>query len=89
MKKRIIKLKFVGIDDWNRPIFKQENKKAYFGMTDHLFNYNDDWERVKDRIKEIMETDVRHLEYFGAKFGCEPKGGFSENWEYQIEGLNN
>ena len=24
-------IKFVGIDDWNRPVFKVEDKDVYFG----------------------------------------------------------
>ena len=33
-----LRLKFKGIDDWNRPVFMDDNGR-YFGDTDHLFDY--------------------------------------------------
>lgn len=32
-----LKLTFIGIDDWNRPVF-QDEKGRYFGDTENLFN---------------------------------------------------
>lgn len=31
-----LKLTFIGIDDWNRPVF-QDEKGRYFGDTENLF----------------------------------------------------
>jgi hypothetical protein len=60
---------FVGIDDYNRPVFKQEGTIYYYGATDKLFNYNATPEEV---LSEVTEND---LCYFGNSFGCEPMGG--------------
>lgn len=66
---RVLKLKFKGIDDWNRPVFKDIEKKQYYGSTDILFSYN-------ATEKEVMEEVNRkeQLTWFGSSFGCEPMG---------------
>lgn len=61
-------LKFEGIDDWNRPIFKDQNNNR-FGNTDILFPWEATYEDVREKISE------NNIEYFGTKFGCEPEGG--------------
>ena len=66
MKEKRI-LKFEGIDDWNRPIFKDENNFRY-GSTDKLFSWGTSPEEVS---KEITVDDIC---IFGTKFGCEPDG---------------
>lgn len=61
-------LKFIGIDNWNRPTWKVPDEKAYYGSINELFSY------------EATETEVRRkvniydLCYFGNHFGCEPMG---------------
>ena len=40
MEIRVLKLKFKGIDDWNRPVFKDIEKKQYYGSTDMGANFN-------------------------------------------------
>lgn len=40
-----LRLKFVAIDDWNRPVF-QNDKGLYFGDTENLFNYGTGKEEV-------------------------------------------
>jgi hypothetical protein len=62
------KVKFFGIDSWNRPIFKAIDEKKFFGSTDILFNYGATKEEVLSKIKD---TD---LFFFGNKFDCEPWG---------------
>lgn len=37
---KVLKLKFYGIDNFNRPIFKNIEKKQFYGSTDKLFNHN-------------------------------------------------
>ena len=60
-------LKFEGIDDWNRPVFKDENNNR-FGNTDILFAWGTTGEEVLEKIDENM------IYYFGSTFGCEPDG---------------
>ena len=63
------KITFVGIDSWNRPIFKSVDfPRKYFGATDVLFSYNVDEPEVLSRIS------TEDLTYFGNEFGCEPMG---------------
>lgn len=63
-----IRLIFVGIDDWNRPVWKAPDQKAYFGSVTELFNWGDTEETI---LKKVNTYD---LCYFGDHFGCEPSG---------------
>jgi len=63
-----IKLVFVGIDSWNRPVWKAPDIKAYYGSVNELFNYGDTEETV------LKKVDTYDLCYFGDSFGCEPMG---------------
>lgn len=45
-----LKLTFIGIDDWNRPVF-QDEKGRYFGDTENLFNYGTGKEEVYNFYK--------------------------------------
>lgn len=68
----ILEVKFCGIDDWNRPVYKgvrEDSTPLYFGCVYRLFSYEATEEEVN---KDITEFD---LEYFGRSFGCEPHGG--------------
>lgn len=65
MKRPLI---YIGIDSWNRPVFKDLFRKEYFGSTDRLYDYDITAEKV---LKDITEKD---LTYFGNSFGCEPMG---------------
>lgn len=69
MKLEKITLEFVGIDDWNRPVFKMPNTKMFFGSTDKLF----DWDDTEEIVLEKLQID--DLCYFGNHFNCEPLGG--------------
>ena len=62
------KIKFVGIDSWNRPIFKNIKCESFYGSTDILFNYGDTEEKVLEKVSE------KDITWFGNKFGCEPMG---------------
>lgn len=66
-----LRLQFIAIDDWNRPVFKDENGR-YFGDTENLFNYETGKEEVYNfyKNKELHQ----HICYFGRRFGCEPEG---------------
>jgi len=69
-----IQLKFKGVDDWNRPVFKcidERYKSLYFGDVNKLWS----WEHPPKDIVEYYQKNVGALEYFGDHFGCEPHGG--------------
>ncbi len=61
-------VKFVGIDDWNRPCFKSTKSKLFFGSLDKLFPWGTPEEKV---LETVTEED---LLYFGREFDCEPYG---------------
>ena len=75
----ILKLKFKGIDGWNRPVFKVIDKNIYFGSVTTLFEYDDD----PYKITEYFKDNIGELEYFGNHFDCEPHGGV----EFRYEGI--
>ena len=64
----VIKVKYVNIDSWNRPIFKDIKRNVYYGSVNKLFAYADSESDVKEKI-EVMD-----LCYFGMHFNCEPMG---------------
>ena len=59
---------FIGIDDWNRPVFKEVDKNTYIGSLYKLFANGTPQENV---LEQITSND---LVYFGRSFGCEPLG---------------
>jgi hypothetical protein len=74
----ILEIKFRGIDDWNRPIYKVANNKyksLHFGSTNTLFDYEDSAAKVNDYFIDHMDE----LKYFGDHFNCEPHGGMPFN----------
>lgn len=72
-------LKFRGIDDWNRPVFKDVDSSIYFGCTEKLFDWNADEKEVIEYFKENP-----HLEYFGSSFNCEPNGGVQDFFKFSF-----
>ena len=60
-------LKFEGIDNWSRPIFKDDKNNRY-GATCQLFSYGTTGEEV------IARLNPHELSYFGKGLGCEPSG---------------
>jgi len=75
---KIIDLKFVGIDDWNRPVFYSEVSKAYFGSVEKLFEYGDKEETV---LSKVTPDDIC---YFGRSFDCEPHGGVPKDVSFRF-----
>lgn len=73
-------IKFKGIDDWNRPVFKDVDSNLYFGDVNKLF----DWSTPKEEVIKWYKEDNGGLEYFGQSFDCEPYGGRSEDWKFNI-----
>lgn len=69
----VIQIKFKGLDDWFRPIFKVEDKKVYLSDTEKLWTYNelgDDNKNLIDYYNEYPEQLTIH----GSKFDSEPMG---------------
>ena len=66
-----LRLKFKGIDDWNRPVFMDDNGR-YFGDTDHLFDYTASKDDVLNFYRNMPLNNC--ICYFGQQFGCEPMG---------------
>lgn len=63
-----VRLIFRGIDNWNRPVWKAPDIKAYYGSTTELFSFGATEEEV---LKKVTTYD---LCYFGDHFDCEPMG---------------
>lgn len=73
---KTIKIKFAGIDGWNRPVFKSiEKPYRFYGDTCNLFNSDATEKEVLSKI------EIDNLCYFGDHFGCEPCGTTAGNIE--------
>jgi len=59
-----INITFHGIDYWNRPVYKLEDKEVYVGGLDKLFGYKD---TVND-INEYFRANMDELVVFGSTF---------------------
>ena len=63
------RVRFVGIDGWNRPVFKSlDRKNQFFGSVEKIFNYNATEAEV---LEKVTAAD---LVWFGKAFDCEPMG---------------
>jgi len=76
----IIKIKFKGIDSWNRPVFKNIESNSHYGSITTLFDYVDS----SDKIIAYFKENIHELEYFGDKFDCEPYGGLDSRIKLEI-----
>lgn len=82
---REIKIVFYGVDEWDRPVFREvyENDgkywygKKFFGDTDNLFC-------GLEKLIEDYKTGVDTLCYFGSYFGCEPRGDRPEEFGIKL-----
>lgn len=61
-------LVFEGLDDFNRPVFKQVGTNLRFGSTNKTFSGSDSNQHIQEMLSE------EDIVYFGTKFGCEPDG---------------
>ncbi len=64
----MINVQFVGVDSFNRPIFKSLTDNAHYGSTEKLFAYD------AQETEVLSKINASDLEYFGSSFGCEPMG---------------
>ena len=62
---KTIKIKFRGIDHWNRPVFKDVDSNNHYGSVSALFNYEDSAEKVIAYFTDHLDE----LEYFGLHLG--------------------
>jgi hypothetical protein len=83
----IYTVKFEGIDDWNRPVFKDINSSNRFGSTEILFPDkklapNNTPEEITNFFKSLPKLGT--LAYFGNKFNCEPYGTVKRTWYFEF-----
>lgn len=76
----IVKIKFRGIDNWNRPVYKDIDSPNHYGNVLKLFSYDDSKERVDNYHKDHLDE----LCYFGQHFGCEPMGGLNKEIIFKL-----
>lgn len=67
-------IKFRGIDDFNRPIFKDIKSPAHFGCVNKLYSGGTKPKEIIEYFKENSSS----LLYFGNRFNCEPEGTKSD-----------
>lgn len=77
-----VEVKFVGIDSWNRPVFKQVDDKKYFGSTCNLYGYGEE-----EKCIEFYSNNenLNSLVYFGSSFDCEPMGTLLDQMKVPLE----
>jgi len=59
-------IKFKGIDDWHRPVYKLQGLNVYLGDVDNLFG----WEDTKETVDAFYKKDdnIKCLCIFGSTF---------------------
>lgn len=60
---------FVGVDEWNRPVFKCDSNKLYYCDTEHLFDYDVKENEIVEQYKRIGTSTIC---YKGTQFNSEP-----------------
>ena len=86
LKMRIVEIKFEGVDNWNRPIFKDVNSKWRFGDVNNLFSYHHTSlnGKLKNYLSKCKKDPNFYLQYFGSSFDCEPNGGLADDIQLKI-----
>jgi len=75
MNINIKKFKFEGIDDWNRPVYKQVDSNVRIGSVDILFpNKEIAPNNTVEEIDNYFKNNLDKLSIFGTDFNCEPLG---------------
>ena len=76
MDKEVLEIKFVTIDDWNRPIFKpiDESKHYYLSDVGNLFDYGTTEEQIKDFYKDVSDHLGDYILYHGRYIDTDPNG---------------
>lgn len=66
------KVKFYGIDSFDRPVFRSiTNPSNFFGSVDRLCRTREDVDKI----------EAKDLCFFGNSFDCEPMGTAADNLE--------
>lgn len=83
MRRELLKIKFVTIDDWNRPIFKSldKSKRYYLSDVNNLFNYGTSEEQIKEFYKDLKPLR-EYITLHGICIDVDPHGG---HLEYDLE----
>lgn len=69
-----LRIRFVGIDGWDRPIFKDDRlPNSFFGDTGRLFSADNPKAAILNCYEGHPHLD-HIITYFGSSFGCEPLG---------------
>ncbi len=76
--KFIIRIKFKGIDDFHRAIFKDINSSKHYGDCNATIGGK------PNDVIEFYKNNIDLLEYIGASFNCEPRGGMNSNIQLEI-----
>lgn len=73
-------IKFIKIDNWNRPIFKVLEKEYYISDLENLFPMDTSESKIKEFYKGKKLCDV--LTYHGSKADCEPMGNNLKDFNF-------
>ena len=73
---RTLDIKFVTIDNWNRPIFKPVDKSKHYYLSDlfNLFDYGTTEEQIKDFYKDVSDHLRDYILYHGRSIDTDPNG---------------
>ena len=78
-------IKFRGVDDFHRPVFKVIDEAIYFGSTEILVPDTKLFPNgTKEEINQYFRENQNKIELFGSSFNCEPNGGNSPKWKFNI-----
>lgn len=85
METKTFDIKFKGIDDWNRPVWKVVDKQIYFGSTMILLPDKGLFPKgTTEEVNNYFRENQNKIELFGSSFNCEPHGGNSPKWKFNI-----
>lgn len=92
MAMEAMKIKYQGVDDWNRPVFMgsglKSGKPIYFCDVEHLFDWGASEYDVYQFYNQLGVNVEKFLIYQGVEFGCEPQGGrykVEVEWDYRVK----
>lgn len=78
-------IKFKGADSFNRPVYKVVDASIYFGSTEILIPDKKLFPNgTTEEINEYFRNNQDKIELFGSSFDCEPNGGNSSKWQFNI-----
>ncbi len=73
-------IKFIKIDDWNRPIFKVLEKEYYISDLNNLFPLDTPEAKIKEFYKD--KDLCLLLTYHGSRADCEPMGNQLKDFNF-------